>query len=140
MIKNIFIALVNMILLVGCVDLPAETKNISAQVEGHEWKLVSFGENNMAVSGKATLLMKNGHYSGWSGCNSMSGTYLLKKDKLTFDTNSPHHSGISTMMACADMELETRYHENMRKVNRYKIEDGHLILLDGDRPLLMFRR
>jgi heat shock protein HslJ len=137
MIKKILIALVNLLLLAGCAELPAETRDISAQIEGHEWKLVGFGESSMAVSGKATLLLKNGHYSGWSGCNAMRGTYVLKQDRLSFDTATPYRSGISTMMACANMELETRYHENMRKVHRYKIEGDQLILLDRDQHRLL---
>jgi len=138
MLKNIFLSLTNIILITGCAELSAGTGSVSTHIEGHEWKLVSFGDNSTIVTDKATLSLKDGHYSGWSGCNAMSGTYLLNRDKLTFDANNPFHSGVSTMMACSNMELETKYYEAIRKVDHYKIEGGQLILLKGNHKVLIF--
>lgn len=149
MFKSIFSSGLAISLLIGCTGLSSETETVSKKVsaeiervskklEDREWKLISFGESRMAVSSRVTLLLKNGHYSGNAGCNAMSGKYTLRGDSLIFGGKAGLKGGISTMMACPDMALETKYHEAMEKVNRYKVESNRLILLHGDHSVLNF--
>ncbi|AKF25723.1 hypothetical protein YH65_10245 [Sulfurovum lithotrophicum] len=140
MLKNIFFSLLNIIILTGCVELSGGSGDFPSAIEGHKWKLVSFGDNRVVATDRITLSLKSGHYSGWSGCNSMSGTYLLDGDKLVFDTDTPFHSGVSTMMACSNMGLETKFHEAIQKVNHYRIEGKYLIFLDKNHEILVFVR
>ena len=138
MFKSILSGLSTVLLLFGCAGLPAETETVSKKLEGKEWKLVSFGQSRMAVPSRATLLLKDGYYSGWAGCNAMGGKYVLRGDNLIFTGKLTFKGGVSTMMACSDMALESRYHEAMGKVDRYKVEGNRLILLHGDHSVLNF--
>lgn len=67
------------------------------------------------------------------GCNSLSFTYKIKKDfKITFT------SGISTMMACEDMQLEDKFSTAITKITSYKIEGHTLTLLNEAQEKMVF--
>lgn len=67
------------------------------------------------------------------GCNSLSFTYKIKKEfKITFS------SGISTMMACEDMQLEDKFSTSITKITSYKIEGHTLTLLNEAQEKMVF--
>jgi len=59
-------------------------------------------------------------FSGNTGCNAMSGKFIIKGDALSFDTHV-----VSTKMACPGFN-EKIFLENLLKTNRYEIKDGIL--------------
>lgn len=62
--------------------------------------------------------------TGFGGCNSLSGTYELNKtqSRLKF-------SGIrATLMACADMETEQKFHAMLLKIDNYTLKKDTLSL------------
>ncbi len=61
--------------------------------------------------------------TGNTGCNSFSGTFMLKGDELSFS-----HNGISTKMACPGYN-EKAFLDNLLKTNRYQIKNGVLQLM-----------
>ena len=136
MFKTLYTGLVNLMLLTACSDLPAKTENRFPSVEGKLWKLISFENDKTPVTGKATLFLENGKYTGWSGCNRMIGTYIVEEDRISFD---PTHSAVSTMMACANMAMENSFHKALRKTDHYKIKGGNLLLLSRGENVLRFR-
>jgi heat shock protein HslJ len=67
--------------------------------------------------------LKTNRFSGNTGCNSMSGSFQIKQDALTFNENF-----ISTKMACPGYN-EQPFLDNLHKVNRYEIKNGVLQLM-----------
>jgi len=117
--------------MLGC-DCPCTSGIKDESFENTKWKLESFGRTRMAVPKKAFLIFKDGKYSGSAGCNGMGGEYSISGDKLIIK------AGFSTLMACADMRLETRFRQEMQKVQTYKIKGDTLDLMHNERSVLRF--
>ncbi|MBY0486969.1 MAG: META domain-containing protein [Flavobacteriaceae bacterium] len=86
-----------------------------------KWKLVQLnGKAVASTSGKdffINLDSKSGKFSAYAGCNSISGSYVMKAEtKLAFSKI------ISTRMACPNMDLETNFIKTLEKVDNYMIE------------------
>ena len=62
---------------------------------------------------------------GKAGCNNFNAPYTLKGSKLTFG------DGISTKMACSNMDWENKFFEMLPQVKSVK-QEGSKILLQGD--------
>ena len=129
MLKRILITLF-FVLGLSTSSLMAESTGSS--LEGQDWKLVSFGMNRMAVPKNAWIRFEDGRYSGNAGCNGMGGSYTLDGDKITLG------QGMSTLMACDDMSLETKFRELMSKVTSYTLKDKQLVLIHDDHAVLNF--
>jgi len=103
-------------------------------IEAKAYKLISFGKTRMAVPRKAKILLKDGEYAGYAGCNGMGGKYTidLKKKTIKF------YAGVSTMMACPDMSLETKFRKYLNAIDNYEIRKNMMILKVGRREALNF--
>jgi len=103
-------------------------------IEAKPYKLVSFGKSKMAIPRKAKILLKDGEFAGWAGCNAMGGTYEidLKKQTVRF------HQAPSTLMACPDMKLETKFRKYLQAVDGYDIRGKIMILKVDDTQVLDF--
>ncbi len=136
MLKLILSGLLILGFLVGCSNMTQEQPKPQVEeliLEGHNWKLVSFGRTRMAVPKDAWVSFKEGHYSGNAGCNGMGGEYVKEGNKLLLKP------GMSTLIACPDMSLETKFRQTMDSVTGYKIEDNkRLLLLNKDSAVLNF--
>ena len=125
MLKQIIFSIFTIFLLTSCA---------SPKLEQKEFKLISFGKSRMAVPKKANITLKDGQYFGYAGCNGMGGKYDMDGEKIKF------HSGMSTMIACPDMRLETKFRQLLEKVNNYKIEKDLLKLNQDENTLLIFKK
>lgn len=67
--------------------------------------------------------LTNNRFHGNSGCNAISGSFVLKADGLTFNQQM-----ISTKMACPGYN-EKIFMDNLFKTNRYEIKQGVLHLM-----------
>jgi len=103
-------------------------------IEAKAYKLISFGKTRMAVPRKAKILLKDGEYAGNAGCNGMSGKYDINLDKKIVK----FHAGMSTLMACPDMKLETKFRKYLQAVDSYEIRRNMMILKVGDTEVLNF--
>lgn len=130
--RFLFTSLLAVILFLGCADMSVKKKEASISLDGKEWKLVSFGKIRMAVPKKSWISFKDGRYSGYAGCNGMGGEYVVDGNNMTLK------AGMSTMMACADMRLETKFRQSMLSVDSYKIEGDNLILMHDNHDVLNF--
>jgi len=137
MIKSFIAIVVTTLLFTGCAAGEPSTANTTEQavkqLEGTKWNLVSFGLTRMAVPKKASIIFKEGHYSGNGGCNGVGGDYVLESDKLTLS------AGFSTMMACPELDLEHKYMKYLGNVTDYSIEGDMLDLRSEDLILLRFK-
>jgi len=69
---------------------------------------------------------QNQRVSGFSGCNRLSGGYVLAGDTLRFDQIA------GTLMACErDMDIEKRFLATFQQVARWEISGETLRWLDG---------
>lgn len=67
----------------------------------------------------------NSHYTAITGCNNMSGSFSLSKNKIKFG------QGISTMMACTDMTVENGLRHLFQQATYYTISNNELVFLDS---------
>jgi len=127
--KHLLISL-SIIIFTACAQPSITKKEVS--FENKKWKLVSFGMKRMAVPKEAWITFKEGHYSGNAGCNGMGGQYSVKGNTLKLK------AGMSTLMACPEMALETKFHQEIGKVTSYTIKNEQLILMNNDHAVLNF--
>ena len=136
MFKSFLSSVLVLSFIIGCSGTPASQAKPQIEeltLEGHEWKLVSFGRTRMAVPKKAWVSFSEGNYRGYAGCNGMGGEYVKEGNKLLLKP------GFSTMMACPDMRLETKFRQTMDSVTGYRIENNKiLLLLNKETPVLNF--
>jgi len=139
MYKILLITLLSGSLFLGCsassqtANLEVAQESSSQNLEGTTWKLGSFGLNRMAVPKDATLILKDGKYSGHGGCNGVGGNYTLNGEKLSFS------AGFSTMMACPELDLEHKYMQALTHVDSYKVKGEVLDLQAQGRSVLRFK-
>ena len=131
MFKTLIVGFLITFFLIGC-DCPCTSGMEDASFEKTKWSLVSYGRTRMAVPKKAFISFNEGQYSGYAGCNGMGGSYTISGDKLAIK------SGLSTLMACADMRLETKFRQEMQKVNTYTIKGDTLNLMHDKHSVLTF--
>lgn len=92
------------------------------------WKLTElFGEPVTTPEGgkEAHIILKRegNHVNGNSGCNTFSGTYVLKPgNRIGFSKIA------STMMMCLDMDTETKMHQVLETADNYVVNGDTLVL------------
>ncbi len=107
------------------------TPDQSTQLENTLWKLTTLGDEKVAApegvrAAHFVMQSESLRVHGYSGCNSMIGSYTLKGTHLTFSNMG------GTLMACSDgMELEQKFHLMFPRVSTWKLEGEFLQLLDG---------
>jgi len=98
--------------------------NDTATIEG-TWKLMPVLASDTAA-GKIPEIsfdLKTNKFSGNTGCNTMSGSFVINQDALSFNENIT-----STKMACAGYN-EKAFLESLLRTNRYQIKNGVLQLM-----------
>lgn len=142
--KYFFYALLGMIVISSCTviknnketTMPNNTSNIA----GLKWQLIEI--NGQAVpdkiNGKVPFLnlqVGDTTYNANAGCNGMGGVYkLADQGKIQFSR------GLSTMMACESMEIESQFAQVLIKTDNYSLADGILSLNKGKMaPLAKFK-
>lgn len=74
-------------------------------------------------------------FSGFSGCNRMTGSLFYEKDLLRFAQIA------STRMACPKMDRESEFLKALQSGTRYKVENNRLYLSNGsEENLLIFKK
>lgn len=96
------------------------------------WRLGELGGQQISTPDGAReihmiLGSENQRVSGFSGCNRMTGGFVLNGESLRFDQMA------GTLMACAqDPDLEKRFLAMFAKVRHWEISGETLRLLDDD--------
>ena len=99
-------------------------ENDTATLSG-KWELLPVLSSDTAA-GKIPFIVfnvKTGRFTGNTGCNNISGAFLLSQDALQFNEKL-----ISTRKVCPGYNEEA-FMENLLKTNRYQIQDGVLQLM-----------
>lgn len=131
------------VLLAGCAQMNSgleqrEPKS-TAQLLNTYWKLAQLGEQVIATSPGVRVMhfvlhSENQRVAGFSGCNSMMGSYVLEGDEIKFAQMG------GTLMACAaNMALERQFLDMFGQVAGWEISGETLKLLDAaGKPLAVF--
>lgn len=102
----------------------------SASLENTDWKLTHLGEAVVTAASQQwepyfVLSSKSHRVSGSGGCNSLTGSYELNGDKLTFSQMA------STLMACPEgMDTEKAFLGALTEAKTWKITEQQLELFD----------
>jgi len=92
------------------------------------WKLTElYGEpvNTSETGNEAYMIFKkeDNRITGKSGCNTFNGSFsLMPGNRISFSKT------ISTMMMCANMEIESKMHQALEMADNYIINGDKLIL------------
>lgn len=79
--------------------------------------------------------INNNRFSGFSGCNRMTGSIFYEKDVLRFTQVA------STRMACPNMEKESEFLKALQRSTKHKVENNRLYLSNGSKEnLLVFKK
>ena len=114
---------------------PAEGKFALAKTH---WRLIELNGKKIKQKGKKDFFIQlnssDGRFHGYAGCNTFNGSYAMPKSfEISFSNT------ISTMMACPDMDLESKFMKTLEEVNQYTIKGKFLLLLkDKTTPLAKF--
>lgn len=133
MIKRFLTGLSLILIVGGCSQSSVQPPRTPSVIEDREWELVSFEKPSMKIPKNATLLLMDGRYMGNAGCNSMGGEYHIEGEKISFK------AGYSTMMRCAEIDLEMKVLGAMQTVDRYSVEGSRLTLMHKGVGVMHFR-
>lgn len=104
------------------------------------WKLIELAGKPVAdkINGKEPFILlqkADNRYSASAGCNGLGGTFeILENHRIKFS------QGMSTMMACDHMEIETGLNSALVTADNYSVGDNTLSLNKGRMsPLARFR-
>ena len=101
-----------------------------------KWYLQPASENDTAMGRIAEISfdIKESRFSGSTGCNRMSGTFLATDSTLQFSDKM-----ITTRMFCSGYN-ESAFLQNLLRVESYKFKKGLLVFLVGEIEVLRWTR
>ena len=107
---------------------PAEGKFALAKTH---WKLIELNGKRVKQKGKKDFYIKlnskDGRFHGYAGCNNFNGNYAMPKSfEISFSNIA------STMMACDNMDLESKLMKTLEEVDSYNIK-GNILLLKKEK-------
>jgi len=122
------------------VSKPEEKSVVSNEITDKKWRLIEVqGEEVPAeINGKMPFIFmtsETGRITGNAGCNVMNGSFKISENnKIEFKQM------ISTMMACLDMETESKLRKALEMADNYTISEDILSLNKGRMaPLARFQ-
>lgn len=146
--KQIFFALIAMTLvLTGCSTKKKTTTEMNQvgmeetmAITGKKWQLIELHGNAVGntINGRTPFIEffeADNRYAASAGCNGLGGNYTLENHgRIKFT------QGMSTMMACENMEIETEFKNILGQADNYTI-NGDILSLNKARmaPLAVFR-
>src|SRR5690554_1940045 len=107
-------------------------------IENKRWKLIELRGSPVETE-RDVLLKLNAEgaiASGHASCNSFSSSYVIKSgQRISFN-----HNMVSTLMACADMNVEQGFFEVLRMADNYSLSNNGQLSLSRARmaPLARF--
>ncbi|MDV7697646.1 META domain-containing protein [Chryseobacterium soli] len=129
------------VFLISCESktnaLPSQTNK---DITGKTWKLTELNGQPIALKSPKNnphfkLNMTDMRYEGNAGCNGLGGTFEIKPDIMRIKFNQ----GISTMMACEDLDIENQFTKALLTADNYSV-NGNTLTLNKARmaPLAKF--
>jgi heat shock protein HslJ len=128
--------------LIACkpIPQPAPPVQASADITGKTWKLTEINGQPIKLKDPKRnpffkLNMADMRYEGNGGCNGVGGTFEIKPEAMRIKFNQ----GMSTMMACEDLETEQLFTKALLAADNYSV-NGNTLTLNKARmaPLAKF--
>jgi heat shock protein HslJ len=96
-------------------------------ITDRKWKLIELAGKPVAdkINGKEPFILlhtKDNRYSGSAGCNGLGGEFTLQGLRVKFT------QGMSTMMACENMEIENELKRVLNMADNYSLSGDNLSL------------
>jgi len=132
--KKILILSLASLALLQCKSSKTTT---ATTVENTRWKLSEMNGTPVITpdNGKDVyFLLSDKKVQGFAGCNTITGSYTLSGEKITFNT-------ASTRMMCGkeQMDIEEFYTYALTHAASYKIDGNTLELYEGETSLAEFQ-
>lgn len=107
-----------------------------ASLENTFWGLVRMGSSQVRLAPDQRevhirFLPDRNVVQGFAGCNTFSGSFKWKEDRLTFGTLG------SSRMACPYLDMETTFFSELARVSHFRIAGDHLELMDASGQALL---
>lgn len=127
--KNLHRYLIIFILSLFIFSCNSAKQSSSTDITGKTWKLTELnGKPIQLKNPKNTpyfkLNMSDMRYEGHAGCNGVGGTFEIKSDVMRIKFNQ----GMSTMMACDDLETEHAFTKALLAADNYSVNGNTLTL------------
>ncbi|MFI5136057.1 MAG: META domain-containing protein [Chitinophagales bacterium] len=121
--------------LISCNSTSNVTKTLTP-LSQNDWQLFSLNTQQVSIvqGGKIPQLSfdtQNMRVSGNGGCNSLSGSFKLGKENLSFGPLA------TTRMACPGDNIETNFLSALSKTEKFSMYNGKLVLNDSSGKQLM---
>lgn len=133
--KRMLVAAAALSVLAACGD-----SKTNLPLEGTQWKLTEMdGKADPAFDAEEdtfnfTLDPSRMMVYGVGACNRLFGSYEREgRDELDIDQLA------STMMACPNMDLESRFAKLLEEADKFRIDGDVLTLFDDGRKVLVFK-
>lgn len=142
--KNWYHYITVLFLTVFLISCESKTNALPSQgnkdITGKTWKLTELNGKPIALKSQKNnpyfkLNMADMRYEGNAGCNGLGGTFEIKPDIMRIKFNQ----GISTMMACEDLNIENQFTKALLTADNYSV-NGNTLTLNKARmaPLAKF--
>ena len=119
------------LVLVSCIG------DLGAQLDGTDWRLVSYGGKYVIPGSGPTLVFDDGRVVGNASCNNFGSSYNASGSKLEIGDAE------RTLMACLDndlMDQENAYMQLLGETNHFEILDSQLVITTISGKQLVFDR
>lgn len=142
--KNWYHYITVLFLTVFLISCESKTNALPSQgnkdITGKTWKLTELNGKPIVLKSQKNnpyfkLNMTEMRYEGNAGCNGLGGTFEIKPDIMRIKFNQ----GVSTMMACEDLEIENLFTKALLTADNYSV-NGNTLTLNKARmaPLAKF--
>ena len=115
-------------------------KSSAEALYGPTWELEYMSGPRIAFEGlfpkkkpQITFDKESSKVTGTDSCNGYSADFELTENTIVFGDPDP-----TTMMFCGGSERQ--FLQMMKKIDGYSLENGKLILLVGDIPMMRFKK
>ena len=127
------------LLFISCSAWAQKTKKKSLPVLSGTYQLVKMRNQNTLEAiepGKTNIVIdtKANQFSANVGCNSISGEFKTKKNKIL------PLKLMQTEMFCADNKIETPFVQHLMRVNAYVLTSKQLSFCEGKKVLLVLKK
>lgn len=116
-------------------EIPSGKKGVSVRGTNWVWQSIQSGDIKTEVKNPSVFILTldaEGRFTSTTDCNSVTGSYVLEGESLTFKDMA------STLMYC-DGSQENIYTQGLGKVSMYRVEGNTLILSLTDKREMVFK-
>jgi len=122
--------------VIGSCNSTKQASKTGSQLSKNNWQLFSIKSQQPSIPEGAkipelTFDTQNMRVSGNGGCNTISGSFKLDKQNLSFGPMA------STRMACPGNDVEPKFLDALSKTAKYSMYNGKLVLNDSSGTQLL---